>query len=692
MPTAFQNPSPFAASQQNSPLAKAEDAPQSVPVTLYTPEDKQYLSYLQTRLERAKRQRDIPHPEFNNKTYGQYYEENLKIANTFLEAKKSDDDVVISSGTVEAKLDSLLSNINNLNLQSEVHAFDKLHSEIVALGKALEDIIHDTKIRDGGDGGGDDEKRMQRQRELLVQGTVFVQDEWVRKFRKSKKGDKNAWNGEFKWKGWTEKLELCFEGPQRTMLYGPNVFLGDITEFYMENQPYIFVRVIMDYDVAKEKYGQFENWKYVKPGAVAVAVEKDQIQTIYDLKWRLEDLKANQVEIIMYQAQGTDEYQIIINSVLMLPIGFPLSMVTPRGTYNVVKQVFRMHPNFAYGKSFVSSGSVKEVSKILDEMLKLFVIKTRKSITPPYANISGRIIDRKALAPGRISMGIDPGALVPIGTESQGVTAGEANFITQLQDLIDKSTVSDTFTGQQGSRAMTATETLELQRQAQLTLGLTIGVSTLLEKKLDYLRLFIVLENWFEPTGSRVVGVDDARKMVKTYRSTTRDVAIEGEGMGERQVIPYDGDLPSPEVTRRLERRESQRRGKPVRKIFLNPGDLKAAELIWYIVTVPKEQESSAMNKLMFRELLADVISLTQLGSRPDITALEEHFARVWNLPKSRVFGSNVNLEELAATGGDPALSGVRTPEQNKQRQSRGEPTIPTAQIKGGLASAASGA
>ena len=175
-----------------------------------------------------------------------------------------------------------------------------------------------------------------------------------------------------------------------------------------------------------------------------------------------------------------------------------------------------IHDKFAYGKSFVSSGSIQHISALIDEMLKLFVLKTRKSIMPAYVNTSGRAIDKKVLMPGRISMGIDAGSLQPIaGNEVQGVTAGEANFLTMMRDLIDKSTVSEQFTGQQGKSGTTATEVMTLQQQAQLTLGLTVAACALLEKKLGYLRLFNILENWFEPVGENVEVVGEARSLVK---------------------------------------------------------------------------------------------------------------------------------------------------------------------------------
>lgn len=662
MPTVYDAPQNNTANV--NPLDKKSEDVSVAIENLYDAKDKEYLQFLQKRLEDARTMRNQPYPEFNNKTYQQYYDDNEKIANTnHLDPKKNPDDVIVSAGTVEQKLDTLLAHINNLNLSPEVFAFDKDNNKIVALGTALEDIIHETQIQDGGDGAGDEEKRLLRQRELLKQGTVFVQEEWVKKFE-MKKGKIKNYNGEFKnFKIPEGTLEKVFEGPSRTLLYGPNVYLGDITEFYMENQPYIFVVIQKNYDVAKERYGKFENWKYVQKGKVPTSSSTENTRSIFDNKWRLMEVKSEEVEIILYQDKRRDEFQIIINGVCMLPIGFPLSAVSPRGEYNISKQVFRvLSDKFTYGGSFVSSGSIKEISAIVDEMLKLFVLKTRKSITPAYINTSGRVIDRKVLSPGRISMGLDPSALVPItGNEVQGVTAGESNFLEKMQQLIDKSTVSDQFAGQQSGVQQTATQTIELKQQAQLTLGLTIAACTLLEKKLAILRLYNILDNYFEPIDTRVEGeapkpgAEDARKVINVYRKTTRDVSIPGEGPGQRSVIPTDAELPSEEAIRAMELEQEKQTGKPTRVVFLSPTELRKASIYWYVVINTKERESSPLFKALFKEMLNDMIALMSLGSVPNKEGLEEQFAQVWGKPRAKLFSSTQMNPALAGVGGEGA-------------------------------------
>lgn len=651
---------------QSNPLDKDQDLEAWQGKTLdLDDKDKNYLNYLQKRFERAFNQMNSPQPEFNNKTFAQVYRENERLANTMLPATRYKGEVIVSAGTVEHKLHALLSNINNLNLSPDFFAFDEDNVEQSELAVALTDIVEETEELDKADGAGDQEKKIMRQLELLKQPVVYVQEEWRTEWA-MRKTLKEKFTGQFKdFAGYTEKLVKVFDGPSRTILYSPNVFLGNIKKFHMDEQPYIFIRISQDYEDVKARFQKFDNFKYVLPGKVD---HKDGVTpTITENNWRLADIADNEVEILMYQDPHRDEFQIVLNGVPMMPIGFPLSAVSPGGGYNVAKQVYRIINNhFAFGKSFIMSGSVKEISRLIDEQLKLSVLKTRKSYSPPYINTSGRVISPRVLDAGNISMGIPPDALQPIGQEGQGVTNGEVEMLRKFEDLLDKNTVSDVFTGQQPSGEVTATQILQTQKQAQLTLGLTIAVCASLEKKLAYLRLYNVLAHYFNPVGERVIGIGDARQLVKKYRSTNREKSIPNEGMGIRRVEVLDGELPSPENIREMERSYEEAKGKPIRITVVHT-DIQHVRYTWYAVVNPREKESSPAYRAEFREMMADMAGLIALGSVPNVQALEEDFAKINQKQKSRLFNPPVNpglggISSMMQPPGAPPLAPEANP------------------------------
>src|SRR5436853_7379551 len=110
----------------------------------YTDKEKEYAGYLQQRLQLARDQRNQNHDEFDGMTYIQYYESNLKGANSFIAPKKNREDTTFVTGTTRQAILALLAKINMLNLSPEVKAFNKNNHQDVSTGQAMEDII--TKV------------------------------------------------------------------------------------------------------------------------------------------------------------------------------------------------------------------------------------------------------------------------------------------------------------------------------------------------------------------------------------------------------------------------------------------------------------------------------------------------------------------------------------------------------------------
>lgn len=654
----------------------------------YEDAEKEQISAIVTRLFRAKQDRDQIHPEFNKRNYVEQYQENERIANTYVPGKKFDGDIEIASGTVEQKMYAVLSEINRLALTPEVIAFDQDNNELVSLGQAMTDVVAVTSKQDD-----DEENKLSRQMELLKQGHVFIEECWSKEYKYDKTFDKKN-IGKIKVDSIVGKLKKVYEGPRRKIMYSPGVYLGNIrTAGPMREQPFVFTHKITSYSDAQSRYGAkdkdgeyvWERWENVPKHRInginsemisstgayrqGDGYSNAQMTDIINGAWALSDIKEGMVEEIHYQDRFNNEYQIFLNGVAMLPVGFPLSAISPNGEYTIEKQILQLiNPFFAYGRSFVMK--VREQSDILDELLRLLIIKTRKSIHPPYANQSNRVISSKVLMPGRITMGIDAQALQPIGQESQGATASEYQMFKLLQEKIDENTVSRQFTGMQGKSGTTAFEVATLQKQAEKLLSLTIFACTMLEMKLGYQRLFNLLDNYFNPVDTTF---NQARQaIVNKYRTTTRNTMLPGRGEGVRQVIPTE-DLPLPGAIRTQEQMTGgggmsrARAGlPPLKRLYLNPEMLKKARIIWYIDIDTQPRETSNTKKLLFREELADIMALIQLGSRPNIGELEQQHAIVWNRQKDKVFATDpqgqqqamIAQQALAESGGRRTMPG----------------------------------
>jgi hypothetical protein len=599
----------------------------------YSDKEKDYASYLQTRLQLARDQRNQNHDEFDGMTYLQYYESNLKGANSFIAPKKNKEDTTFVTGTTRQAILALLAKINMLNLSPEVKAYDKNNHQDIQVGQAMEDIIYKADQLDN-----DELKKILRQYEEFVQGTVFVEEVWAEEFRAEKDMNTKDWSGAVKGVEWKERLKKVFEGCRRNLIPGPNVFLGNITEFEMEQQPFVFTVDYVDYDEVKAQYGEWERWKYVTRDLQPFST--DRPQAIYFNNWRLQTTRKNMVEVIKYQDKWANEYMVILNGVMMMPAGFPLPW--KYGEYNLVKGVDEIiTPYFAYGGSKVKK--LKSAQALEDEFWRLALLKTQKSFLPPIGNMTGKIISSRVFMPGKITQGINADMLKPLG-ETTGVTTSEVQMLNMLKENLQNNSLPDISQAQSPNGDPTATEILQLQREAKVMLGLAVVSATLLEQKLGYLRLYNILENWFEPEGTEA---DEIRQEIKKkYRSVSRPATIEGAGKGRRMVkladqLPQQEEFPGQDDIYTEEEDLSASEGQPVRITYLNPKELQSVKYTWHVEVNPREKESSELSKVLFNTMLQGLQLIgetAQINPRVNLDFIDEKFAEAWDLPADKAF------------------------------------------------------
>ncbi len=560
----------------------------------YTQKERDYFGSMKTKLRTAQENRDKNHEEFDGLTYYDYYRANERFANTILEPTKNKGTKDFKSGTLRTKLNAYLSTITNLNLTGEINAFDKNNLPIKSLGRAIEDIIF--RIDETSN---DEEAKEMRQYELLKQGTVFIETLWEEKYSIQKNITKGglgkidtSWTKEFK----KEKEEVS-----KRILSGLSVYLGNINQYDINKQPYIYTVEVIDYDIAKQLYGTWDRW-----GSVTTDEQFFSGENQLGSPWRLIDDSntKNKVEVIKYQSLPDNEYQVILNGIPMLPVGFPIPWGFNR--YSIVQQ--NLEPiafNFAYGKSFIFNN--KNLVQVLDEMLKLSVLKTNKSFQPARINQTGKRITPDMFLPGKMVEGILKGQ-VPLVDDNDaiGVTNAEFAMIGQIKGFVDANTVSQTYAGaQEEGGSVTATQIIELQRQAKIMMGITILACTLLEKKLTENMLDIVLDKWFEPLDTKL---DETRKIIKnTYRQITRERNLGSAGKGLSIVGVAEENVPG-ESIREAEDNLQKRYGFPVRISIINKKELDTRKVFFYVVVTAKDKNTSEMQKIMLIDMFKVLI------------------------------------------------------------------------------------
>jgi len=615
--------------------SKKDDIEEVIEVPEYSDDERTYLKILQKRLADAKLERDKPRIEFDNLTFEQYWYVNEQKANTELESVKNKIDTPYQSGTLRTKMLAFLSSDVGYSFQANITAYDENNIEINRLGNAMENIIEKTEELEN-----DEEWQMLRLYEKMKHGYVFVEDLWDDNFVI----DKSISGGSI---GEKSKIRVSstrknyLGQPRRKIISGLSVYLGDYSKYMIEDQPYIYTVTIENYETLEQTYKEWEMWKYVS--RTPRSFSGHSADGIISNKWSLygSKLGKDRVEVIRYQDKPHNEFQLIFNGVPMLPIGFPLTEISPDGEYTIVQQNLEpIRHNFAIGKSFIFKN--KNLIAILDEMMKMGVFRSQQAAVPPSINLSDRVVSRSIFMPGQMSRGLKPGDIQPVMQDiAKGISASEFEMMNMVKSTVDENTVSQTFTGQREKGSVTATQIVEIQRQARIMMGLLTLSSKLLEKKLDSKRLMIILSKWFDPIDK---DLDEVRQMLKNkYRRVSVNKTIENEGPGIEMVIPTD-TIPQSSQIKEYEEQLSNELGKPVRTIMLNPKELRKAKLTWVLTVNSKPQRTTELSKLLFSAEMADAKAL---GLQLNPEYVQQRFAEVWDEDPSRLF---LSKKEAMAT------------------------------------------
>lgn len=587
------------------------------PQYFYTPEEAEYRGFLIRRMTDAATQREAEHVELDDMSYTAFYDSNAKSANSYLKPKENPEDTRIVTGTTQEKENTLLSTVLNYNLEPDIVALNDRDMEIRELGENMQDMVRKSRKIELYD-----DKRPLYYKELFDQGTCFIEEYLDDKMCIKKTMKEFSWDDGVKVNSvkWSEDIEKGYSECNTRLLSGKNVYLGNIREFFIHNQPYVFTRDEIPYSIAQTVYGDWDRFEFVPKKIVRTATDEGSID--YQ-DWTLEDTDLDKVEVLKYQDKWSNEFMIMLNGVMMLPVGFPLTAVSPSGEYSIAKGDSEpISKFFAISKSLPAKTKVDQA--VLDEILRLFILKTKKSFMPPLGNMSNKVLSKKMFYPGVITKDLNPDLVKPIG-DVTGVSQPEFAMFELMKRLIDEKTVSPVFSGDMSKGSTTATEIVELKKQSMMKLGYSLLGVISLERQLATLRVHNILANWTKSVDSRV---DPAKGKIKEiYRRISVDTEVDGGAKGTK-IIEFDEDKPEMYDSATVMREEEllSRPGKPVRKVYMNPKILQSLKTNWYIEITPTEKETDALDRLLFVQNLQDAATFFGIQSL-NMGYLKQRFA-----------------------------------------------------------------
>ena len=603
----------------------------------YTDEEMKYRSLWISRLENSVEQRTQPWTEFNDLTYDEWYISNQKAANAYAPPKKNRQDVRTVTGTTREKKNTLISATLNYNFAPDIQSYDEYDLPVIELGKTMEDMVSRSRQIES---PSYDSKRELIYTELFDQGTVFVWEKCTEHRESVKKltGKFNPQNlADLKWSTRIGRIQKILESE---LLAGPMVYLGNMKEFFLEFQPYVSIRKIRTRQEAQAIYGDWERWKNVpfklnslNPQTETVGLTSNGSATYQS--WRMVELDQDLCEEVWCMDKWNNELQIFLNGTMMLPIRYPLSELLGESEYPLAKgDAEPISRYFAYSRSIPSKTKVNQI--LIDEMFRGVILKTRKSYQPPVGNMTGQTLSPKIWAPATIHDGVDPDKIKEIGV-NQGVTGAEMQGFNLIKQMIDESSVSPVFEGQQGQHKATAREVMQLQQQSIMRLGLTIYGVVEMEKKLAWMRLKNIIKNWADPIDEDFEETKDkVRNKVKKFRVESIDTTFEDGKKGVRMVEFTDQELPESGQVQAEEELLSETRRVKVRKIYFNVNEFKNLKYRWHIEINPQPKDTNELKAAVFMEQVTQ--GMTMFGpSSFNMEYLKEQWATLNRLNPEKV-------------------------------------------------------
>ncbi len=589
-------------------MVKASDIPEikakdEVEDLVYSEDEGKFRDSIINQANKAYSQRNGIWPEFDDMTYEQSYVSNAKNANSYIPPKINPEDVRTVSGTTREKSNALVSALLNYNLKPSVLAFDEDDMPAVDLGDSMGDMIDKSRKLEN---PMYDVKRPDMVKELVDQGTVFVEDSWI-EWSHLEKQIKNADVTNLMKIKWDEAAKKVYKLASTEVLYGPSVYLGNMRQPYFQLQPFVITRKELTRSQAEAKYCDWERWKNVQYGITqTVSTSMNGLVSNWG-SWTMVEVSQDMVEEIKYYNPWTNTFQIMLSGTMMLPIGFPLSYLTGQCRVPIACGKLEPIPHFAYGRGI--SHKTKFNQALLDEMYKGLILKMRKSYQPPMANNTGQTLSKRIFYPANITNNIDPSKLQEIGTNG-GISNSDTQALQIIKEVIDESSVSAQFQGASSKGDQTARETVELKQQQLMKLGLSILGLMNLEVELAWLRLFLILKNWTQPIDSGIEEAKDGVKKMNQYRSESMESEFDDGEKGQRVVQFTDQELPHPEQVMNEEDLLSERKGIKIRKVYLNVDELQNIQYKFFIDVTPQEKETSDLRSAIFIDNLTKFMQL----------------------------------------------------------------------------------
>jgi len=528
----------------------------------YSEAEAKYRTDILQGLQLAYAVREQPQMELNDKTYSMYYLINRQQDMAYNPPKLNPTDSRIVTGVTHEKDNTIEQIIVDMNFQPKFCAFNESDPKMVDFVELATSVVKKSLDKEKFDSKIGDYSRIN-----ISQGNVFINEERKKKYQ-ARKICLNPGAPAYKRK-WTTVLELVDEYCESVAIPNTAVYMPNLLEPNLHKQPRIWIVLHVPRTDAEQVFRDFPRWKNVPlyPTSTVPPNTNGQWGDFY-----LQQPQKDYVEIIVTQSEVQNDYNIMVNSVLMYPVqeengkitGYPLTEVSPSGCYTLIKGDNEKIPFYAYGRSVPSKNEVKE--EVANEFLRIAVHKFRYSAFPSVGNMADKVLPATIWNPAEVIPDLDA-ANVKVLNPNGMLTQSDFSFYKMIMGSIDDTSVSQALdAGATGTQ--TATEYVDQKKQGLKKLGISIDGTT------DFLREFYWNRLWNEieyfATKKKIYDPEE-QKFITAYEDILSGMNSTGSSGGTHYHLQDDVSQVDPYE----EFKKQKMSGKGTKHVYVNPKQAK---------------------------------------------------------------------------------------------------------------------
>jgi hypothetical protein len=659
-----------------------------VPTQVYSDSMKNYKMFRRQRMIAARDARDQARPEYDDMPFLRYIEILKKADDQYIAPRKNAQDTSINTGTIRDKDTTIVEYLNKFEWEPVATCFDdndEMQEEIAETG---EDMVK--KSLDLEDWAKAKAKRVYRS--MTAFGTALVEDYWHERWTIEKQFGGAMGSDKSKWTDRQVKEASC----QAKLWDIRKCYPGDIRKFFMngpEGQPFFFTVEYESYDVVKQMFGQFDNWKYV-PNTVVMTPEVSGAAQ-WSPWWTLRPVSLNYCEIVRYYDPIANEYSLSINDVDMLPImekanplwieggpgertlisGFPLTEVSPSSAIPFAKYDFEPMHDLFYSKG--QPGKMRVLADVENMTLKLMIGMMKQQAKPTMGNKSGRNFGPEVTDPATVINDIREGDLFPVLPNFTGIQPATFSFYRQMKQELANNSVQDSFQGIDGSdqnpSRKTATQDMNDRGAQSLDIASAMDGVIYGNSQLYWFRTFNISRNWTKPVD---VQIDVFNKTIENkYRTVTMPSEINGGQKATKKIVftkntpVRPGGKATLEDSMKVHQAELDTQktgGGETRTTYLHPEQYASMRLMWSYTSIPVPNASDPLSYMVFSKQLND--AATFFGPQSlQVKRLKHRFAKLTGMDFDSWFLSQQELDQATQAAAQQAQT---------QQQQNGQPGV----------------